>query len=186
MSYRTNQSGFSAIEGLLIIVIVAIVGFTGYYVWHSAQNANKLTTVQSDTKTTVNSKSLTETQAWAVAAKMFQTYIDKAQGDTAAERLASVKSFFTPAAYQAALADDNNWASGGGAPRPNWDIITCDSIDNSLAAVPVINSTGTLKVGNTYSFNASTTYSDGTSGNYNNVTTVNVDSGLIVDKICPA
>jgi len=30
-----NQNGFSAIEGLLILVIVGIIGFTGWFVWQS-------------------------------------------------------------------------------------------------------------------------------------------------------
>ena len=36
-----NESGFSALEVILIIVIVALVGFTGWYVYSSQQKANK-------------------------------------------------------------------------------------------------------------------------------------------------
>lgn len=32
-----QQLGFTAIEGILILVIVGIVGFTGWYVWHGQQ-----------------------------------------------------------------------------------------------------------------------------------------------------
>lgn len=38
---KNNQSGFSAVEALLILVIVAIVGGTGFYVYHAQQNTNK-------------------------------------------------------------------------------------------------------------------------------------------------
>jgi hypothetical protein len=35
------QEGFSAIEGLLIVVIVGMLGGVGYYVWHANSQANK-------------------------------------------------------------------------------------------------------------------------------------------------
>lgn len=38
---KTNQSGFSGVEGLLIIVIVAIVGFAGWWVYKSKNDINK-------------------------------------------------------------------------------------------------------------------------------------------------
>jgi hypothetical protein len=36
-----SQKGFAVLEGLLILVIVGIVGGTGYYVWHSKAQADK-------------------------------------------------------------------------------------------------------------------------------------------------
>ncbi len=47
----SGQKGFSAVEGLLVIVIAGIVGFTGWFVWHSQQSTNKL-----DTQTLSDSK----------------------------------------------------------------------------------------------------------------------------------
>lgn len=38
---KSNQSGFGVVEGLLILIIVGILGFTGWYVWHSKNNANE-------------------------------------------------------------------------------------------------------------------------------------------------
>lgn len=35
MNMKTNQNGFSAIEALLIVIILGLVGFTGWFVWHS-------------------------------------------------------------------------------------------------------------------------------------------------------
>jgi hypothetical protein len=37
---KSNQSGFAAIEAVLILVVVSILGFTGWFVWHAKQNAN--------------------------------------------------------------------------------------------------------------------------------------------------
>ncbi len=37
-----NQFGFSAVEGLLILVILGMLGFTGWYVWHVKQNTKKI------------------------------------------------------------------------------------------------------------------------------------------------
>src|SRR5438874_162501 len=36
-----EQGGFTAIEGLLLVVIASLIGFTGWYVWHSKNNADK-------------------------------------------------------------------------------------------------------------------------------------------------
>ena len=38
---KINQSGFSIIEALLILVVIGILGFTGWYVYHTKQAANK-------------------------------------------------------------------------------------------------------------------------------------------------
>lgn len=36
-----TQTGFALIEGLLIILILAIIGFGGYYVWNTQKNVDK-------------------------------------------------------------------------------------------------------------------------------------------------
>ncbi len=36
---RNDQSGFSAVEALLIVLIISVVGFGSYYVWHSHKKA---------------------------------------------------------------------------------------------------------------------------------------------------
>jgi Tfp pilus assembly protein PilE len=38
---KLNQKGFTLIEGLLIIIALALIVFTGYYVWHSQSQSNK-------------------------------------------------------------------------------------------------------------------------------------------------
>ncbi len=36
-----NQTGFTLVEGLLIVIALALVVFTGYYVWHTQHQTNK-------------------------------------------------------------------------------------------------------------------------------------------------
>ncbi len=36
-----QQKGFTAIEGLLLLVIIGMLGFTGWFVWHSQQSTSK-------------------------------------------------------------------------------------------------------------------------------------------------
>jgi len=38
-----NEKGFSAVEGLLILVTVGVIGFVGWYVWQSKNEGNKAT-----------------------------------------------------------------------------------------------------------------------------------------------
>jgi len=38
---KSNQSGFAAVEAFLVVIILGIVGFTGWYVWHSKQATDK-------------------------------------------------------------------------------------------------------------------------------------------------
>jgi hypothetical protein len=50
----SNQKGFAALESLLIIVVVAIIGFTGWYALHAKKATDKsLTTASSSTPTSV-------------------------------------------------------------------------------------------------------------------------------------
>jgi nicotinamide riboside transporter PnuC len=39
---KTKQNGFSVVETILVLVIVGLLGFIGWYVWHnsSAKNEN--------------------------------------------------------------------------------------------------------------------------------------------------
>lgn len=39
--FTDNQRGFAAVEAVLLVVIVAMIAGTGYFVWHSNQVANK-------------------------------------------------------------------------------------------------------------------------------------------------
>lgn len=52
MTKAPNQKGFTVIEGLLILLAVAIIGGTGYYVY---QANNKATDTQNTAQTNANS-----------------------------------------------------------------------------------------------------------------------------------
>jgi len=41
MKIRTNSQGFSAVEALLILVIISLVGFVGWFVYHSQKSVDK-------------------------------------------------------------------------------------------------------------------------------------------------
>lgn len=47
---KLNQNGFSAVEAILILIILGILGFTGWFVYHS-QNAADKTYSSTDTST---------------------------------------------------------------------------------------------------------------------------------------
>ena len=53
--YR-NQKGFGIVPILLILILVAIVGFTGYYVYNNNKKTDKNTTNQETSKTTTEDK----------------------------------------------------------------------------------------------------------------------------------
>ena len=55
-SSARNQQGFSALHVLLVIIILGIVGGTGYYVWQSTSNANDLLSTSDSTNTNANTK----------------------------------------------------------------------------------------------------------------------------------
>lgn len=50
-----QQDGFSAVEGLLILIIAGLIGFTGWYVWHSTKKTDD--TLSSADKTAQSSNS---------------------------------------------------------------------------------------------------------------------------------
>jgi prepilin-type N-terminal cleavage/methylation domain-containing protein len=41
MARRQKQSGFTVVEVLLVLILIAIVAFAGYYVWHSQKDTDK-------------------------------------------------------------------------------------------------------------------------------------------------
>lgn len=40
-SIKQDEHGFSPVESVLVIVIVAVIGFVGWYVYQARQNSNK-------------------------------------------------------------------------------------------------------------------------------------------------
>lgn len=59
-----RQNGFSAIEGLLILVIVGILGFTGWYVWRSKNTTDKTLNAASNTSQSSTTTPTSSTASW--------------------------------------------------------------------------------------------------------------------------
>ncbi len=72
MSIKTNQKGFSAVEALLIALLVVIVGFVGWYVGHANQTTNQTLDAANratDTSEPVNKKASSTTPPAAPLSK---------------------------------------------------------------------------------------------------------------------
>jgi hypothetical protein len=55
-----NQKGFTVVEALLFILIVAVIGFGGYYVWHTQHNKKTpVTTTSTSSKSSTSTKPIT-------------------------------------------------------------------------------------------------------------------------------
>src|SRR4051812_7327602 len=60
---KSNQKGFSAVEGLLILVVVCLIGFIGWYVWRTKSQTDKsLNTAASTSATASTSKNTASPQ----------------------------------------------------------------------------------------------------------------------------
>ncbi|HSX30505.1 MAG TPA: hypothetical protein VLE99_01165 [Candidatus Saccharimonadales bacterium] len=53
---NTDQTGFSIVEALLILVVVGILGFTGWYVYHAKQASDKTYSATSNSETSSTTK----------------------------------------------------------------------------------------------------------------------------------
>ena len=74
---RFNQKGFAAVEATLIVIIVAIIGGTGYYIYHAANKSNQALDTASSTanSVTVRQQKLTSDQAVAKVQKTYDAYL---------------------------------------------------------------------------------------------------------------
>ena len=68
-----KQSGFAVVELLLTLILLAIVGFTGYYVWHSQKQTDKTlnttdksSAVTTKPKTTASAQQYLTIKEWGV------------------------------------------------------------------------------------------------------------------------
>ncbi len=78
MALKNDHRGFSAVEAVLILVIVGILGFTGWFVWHAQQSADKTLnsadkTAQSTTPKVDSVKSFADCKK-AAGSKIQETY----------------------------------------------------------------------------------------------------------------
>ncbi len=55
MHRSTRSQGFTVVEILLVLILLAIIGFTGYYVWHTQKQVNR--TLNDTQKTSATSTS---------------------------------------------------------------------------------------------------------------------------------
>jgi prepilin-type N-terminal cleavage/methylation domain-containing protein len=105
MSYKSlNQKGFTAIESVLVIVILAIIGGTGYYIY---QANNKSTDTQNAAQTATASTTVASTTGKSAAAAGAQAKL----------------------VYANLLKDFNK----NGAAHTNWDVTYVDSSAGSKA-----------------------------------------------------
>lgn len=105
MKTCNNQKGFAAIEAVLIVVVLGIIGFTGWFVYHSKQAAdksltaagnstpqvaqNKPVTPKTDTVTSISTKS-------GVVLKYPQSWQAKETADSTDGYLADSVEFVAP------------------------------------------------------------------------------------------
>ena len=59
---KLNQKGFGLVEGLLILIAVTLIGFVGYYIYHTQKQADKNLTIPS-TSNTVSNKTSSSSKA---------------------------------------------------------------------------------------------------------------------------
>ncbi|MDB5163620.1 MAG: hypothetical protein JWS12_237 [Candidatus Saccharibacteria bacterium] len=74
---KLNSRGFSAVEGLLILVIVGIIGFVGWYVYKSNKDANKsLSNASQSTISSQTSTKKSETKTAAPEKKVSDSWLE--------------------------------------------------------------------------------------------------------------
>jgi hypothetical protein len=60
--HLNNQSGFSLIEALLMILVIAVIGFCGYFVYHSQKSKTASASAHKTTGDSAKTKTVVETQ----------------------------------------------------------------------------------------------------------------------------
>ena len=106
---KDNQNGFSALEGLLILVILAIISFTGYYVWHTRQATTKTYASTSNAQATVVKTKYTKPQALEAAKALYQQYVSTAK--TGQAGLDAIKDQLTTQLYSSLSAKYSSGAT---------------------------------------------------------------------------
>ena len=109
---RLNQRGFSAVEGLLVIIIILLVGFIGYYVWHAQQSTSKTLNTASTAKQATTTKSQTAAEAKDIKYDPIVVITTPADVDKLTGSPQSFKDF---ASGQIAAHANDNPANGCGA-----------------------------------------------------------------------
>lgn len=147
-SFKKNQKGFSAIEGLLILVIVVIVGGTAFYVYHASKNTNNIynAAIQSSTPKT---KLHTTDEAVYFTQKTYTDFLaavnNAGTNDTeplGLIGLAAVKDNLTPDFYAKASASQNGSAFSCAAqfvPDKYMSALASATKSTAIVAVAILN-----------------------------------------------
>ena len=138
-----NDSGFGALEGLLVLVILGIVGFTGWYVYnaHTKTNATLAATTQENTATAPKFGTKGKTQSSPSASSIIaavksdcestpgstagQITITKQEGNYASATVVCTSAQFSPTSRVYLKNSNGTWSivlRGGGAPTTSDDL----------------------------------------------------------------
>jgi Flp pilus assembly protein TadG len=135
---KNNQKGFGAVEGLLFLILLSILGFTGYYVYHTSINTNstysnaantsqKASQISSDTDQSAKIKEAVKKECEATAGNTASGInIYKQQGDFAVATVSCGASAAQAITYRDYLKKSKEiWAvvlTGSGAPTTSEDL----------------------------------------------------------------
>jgi cytoskeletal protein RodZ len=72
MTKLKNSLGFSAVEALLILIIVGILGFTGWFVYHAQKTANKDLSSNNSTNPTYKKAAVDPYKGWKSASLKYE------------------------------------------------------------------------------------------------------------------
>jgi type II secretory pathway pseudopilin PulG len=110
---KTKQNGFSAVETILVLVIVGLLGFIGWYVWHNSSAKN----VNASMSKPVTAKNTSDPYAG------WQTYND------------DHVNFKYPADWQAGTGADKYAAVSVSATSPSYTTTAMTTADNPGASI---------------------------------------------------
>jgi hypothetical protein len=78
---RKSENGFAAVEGLLIAIVVLLVGFIGYYVWHTNHKPDSKPAVTSSNSTPAQTTEKEDTKTTPTAPVDSTTYLTVSEWD---------------------------------------------------------------------------------------------------------
>jgi Tfp pilus assembly protein PilV len=183
---KLDQKGFTAIEAVLILVILAIIGGTGYFVYHATKNSNKtLDTASNNSQSVQKQQPLTGVQATAKVQKTYDTYLAAEQKALAKNATANAPDTVQPvqvaglAAVKSDLSPDfYNQVAPAKAGK--------DDIGCALYAVDSYKASLVSEASNKKTAVVGVDISAGDSVNGTITVTLNLLTGKITQITCPA
>ncbi len=116
---KDNRQGFAVVETLLVVIIIALIGFVGWYVYHAMKNTNNAYNSATKTSSSKTPKFGTKNKSTASSTKA----PDATAGWTTVKSPDGSFSFKTP---------------------PSWVSLTCDKSGGSASTVYIASSQGRL------------------------------------------